>query len=76
MQRNKYGVPGIPRNSHETLSRVGMAYYEPDVNRIAFENSHTVVFVYNDDAPIGFGRAPASSTMNQIKHKEDSDCKD
>ena len=29
-----------------TLQRVGMAYYEPDVHRKAFENSHTSVFVY------------------------------
>jgi GNAT superfamily N-acetyltransferase len=40
-----------------TLQRVGMAYYEPDVHRKAFENSHTSVFVYNDDQLVGFGRA-------------------
>ena len=40
-----------------TLKRVGMAYYEPDVHRKAFENSHTSVFVYDGDRLVGFGRA-------------------
>lgn len=41
----------------ETLKCVGMAYYEPDVHRRAFESSHTTVFVYHADQLIGFGRA-------------------
>ncbi len=41
----------------ETLKSVGMAYYEPDEHRKAFEASHTTVFVYHDDRLIGFGRA-------------------
>ena len=41
----------------ETLESVGMAYYEPDVHRKAFEASHTTVFVYHADRLIGFGRA-------------------
>jgi ribosomal protein S18 acetylase RimI-like enzyme len=41
----------------ETLKRVGMAYHEPDVHKIAFEASHTTVFVYYADQLIGFGRA-------------------
>jgi GNAT superfamily N-acetyltransferase len=41
----------------ETLKGVGMAYYEPNVHRKAFEASHTTVFVYHDDRLIGFGRA-------------------
>ena len=41
----------------ETLKRVGMAYYEPDVHRKAFEASHTTVFVYQAGRLIGFGRA-------------------
>ncbi len=41
----------------ETLKCVGMAYYEPDVHRKAFEASHTTVFVYHADRLIGFGRA-------------------
>ena len=41
----------------ETLKCVGMENYEPDVNRKAFEASHTTVFVYHADRLIGFGRA-------------------
>jgi len=41
----------------ETLKRVGMAYYEPDMHRKAFEASHTTVFVYHAGQLIGFGRA-------------------
>jgi ribosomal protein S18 acetylase RimI-like enzyme len=41
----------------ETLKRVGMAYYEPDIHRKAFEASHTTVFVYHAGRLIGFGRA-------------------
>ena len=41
----------------ETLKRVGMAYYEPDVHRKAFEASHTTVFVYQAGRLIGFGRS-------------------
>ena len=40
-----------------TLQRVGMAYYEPDAHRKAFENSHTSVFVYDDEQLVGFGGA-------------------
>ena len=45
------------RTVSETLKCVGMAYYEPDVHRRAFEASHTTVFVYHADRLIGFGRA-------------------
>lgn len=41
----------------EMLKRVGMAHYEPEVHRKAFEASHTTVFVYREDRLIGFGRA-------------------
>ena len=41
----------------ETLERVGMAYYEPDVHKRAFENSQVTVFFYHSDHLIGFGRA-------------------
>ncbi|MDD2335644.1 MAG: GNAT family N-acetyltransferase [Geobacteraceae bacterium] len=41
----------------ETLKKVGMAHFEPDAHRRAFEASHTVVFVYHGDQLIGFGRA-------------------
>lgn len=39
------------------LQKVGMAYFEAQVHKKAFENSHTVVFVFDDDELIGFGRA-------------------
>jgi GNAT superfamily N-acetyltransferase len=41
----------------KTLESVGMAYYEPDVHKKAFEASHTSVFAYHADRLIGFGRA-------------------
>ena len=41
----------------DTLRHVGMAYYEPDMHRRAFEASHTTVFVYHAGRFIGFGRA-------------------
>ena len=54
----KFDCSGVDWNVvSETLRRVGMAYYEPDVHKRAFENSHTKVFVYHDDMLIGFGRA-------------------
>ena len=39
------------------LKEVGMSYFEGQVHKKAFENSHTVVFVFDDDKLIGFGRA-------------------
>lgn len=41
----------------EILKKVGMAYFEGEVHKKAFENSHTVIFVLDDDKLIGFGRA-------------------
>ncbi len=41
----------------ETLKRVGMAYFEAEIHKKAFENSHTVVFVFDNDTLVGFGRA-------------------
>jgi ribosomal protein S18 acetylase RimI-like enzyme len=41
----------------QTLERVGMAFFEPEKHRQAFEASHTTVFAYDGDALIGFGRA-------------------
>lgn len=41
----------------KTLKCVGMAYYDPDMHKRAFEASHTTVFVYHADQLIGFGRA-------------------
>jgi len=39
------------------LQEVEMAYFKGHVHKKAFENSHTVVFVFDDDKLIGFGRA-------------------
>lgn len=41
----------------ETLRRVGMSYFAPEVHRRAFEASDTVVFAYRERRLIGFGRA-------------------
>ena len=41
----------------DSLRKVGMAYYEPQVHRRAFEASHTTVFIYEESRLIGFGRA-------------------
>jgi ribosomal protein S18 acetylase RimI-like enzyme len=41
----------------EILKEVNMASYEENVHKTAFENSHTVIFVYDDEKLIGFGRA-------------------
>ena len=45
----------------EILKRVGMAYYDPDVQRTAFEASYVTVFVYHGDRLVGFGRAISDS---------------
>ena len=39
------------------LKKVGMAYFEGEIHKKAFENSHTVIFAFDDDKLIGFGRA-------------------
>lgn len=41
----------------EILKKVGMTYFDKEVHKKAFENSHTVVFVFDDNKIIGFGRA-------------------
>lgn len=41
----------------EILKTVGMAYCEGEMHKRAFENSHTVIFAFDDDKLIGFGRA-------------------
>lgn len=41
----------------EILEKVGMSYFEGEVHKKAFENSHTVAFVFDGDKLIGFGRA-------------------
>lgn len=41
----------------DTLRVVGMAYHTPEVHQRAFSKSKTVVFVFNEEQLIGFGRA-------------------
>lgn len=41
----------------ETLTSVGMASYDPIIHKKAFENSHIVIFVFDGNRMIGFGRA-------------------
>lgn len=41
----------------QALKMVGMAYFEGEIHKKTFENSHTVVFVFDGNTLIGFGRA-------------------
>ena len=41
----------------EILKTVGMSYVDSEIHKKSFENSHTVIFAFNDDKLIGFGRA-------------------
>lgn len=41
----------------QTLKIVGMASFTAEIHKKAFENSHTVVFIFDDNKLIGFGRA-------------------
>lgn len=36
---------------------VGMSYVDEEIHRKSFENSHTVIFIFDDKKLIGFGRA-------------------
>jgi len=47
----------------ETLKRVGMAYYEPDVHKKAFKNSYITVFVHSGNQMVGFGRAISDGVL-------------
>ena len=42
-----------------TLKKVGMASYSPEIHQQAFANSRVVVFVFDGDRLVGFGRALA-----------------
>ncbi|MGG7058253.1 GNAT family N-acetyltransferase [Clostridium tertium] len=47
-------------NWHEVrniLKAVGMSYVDVDIHKKSFENSYTVVFIFDDEKLIGFGRA-------------------
>lgn len=41
----------------DLLKLVGMAYHTADIHRQAFDNSAVVMFVFDEDRLIGFGRA-------------------
>jgi ribosomal protein S18 acetylase RimI-like enzyme len=41
----------------EILQRVGMAYHTPEIHKRAFNNSQVVVFVFDEENLVGFGRA-------------------
>lgn len=54
----QYDCKNIDWNCVATvLKTVGMSYYDGEVHRKAFENSYTVVFVFDNDKLVGFGRA-------------------
>ena len=63
----QYGCDGVDwKVVSETLQRVGMAHYEPDVHKQAFEASHTTVFAYCGGQLIGFGRAISDGVYQAI----------
>lgn len=39
------------------LQKVGMAYHTVEIHKRAFSNSHTVVFVFDEEKLVRFGRA-------------------
>jgi len=41
----------------DILQKVGMAYHSCEIHKRAFGNSHTVVFAFDNEALVGFGRA-------------------
>jgi GNAT superfamily N-acetyltransferase len=41
----------------DILQEVGMAYHTTEIQKRAFNNSHTVVFVFDEEKLVGFGRA-------------------
>lgn len=47
----------------QTLKRVGMGHYTPDIHQKAFEASHTTVFVWHAGQLIGFGRAISDGVL-------------
>lgn len=54
----QYNCLGVDWNYvPKILNEVGMSYFEGEIHKKAFENSHTVVFVFDDEKLIGFGRA-------------------
>jgi Acetyltransferases len=41
----------------DILQKAGMSYHPSEVHQRAFNNSHTVIFVFDEDLLVGFGRA-------------------
>lgn len=44
-------------NVVEILKKVGMSNYSSEIHKRAFDNSYSVVFVFDNEILIGFGRA-------------------
>lgn len=44
-------------NVVEILKKVGMSNYSSEIHQRAFNNSHSVVFVFDNEMLIGFGRS-------------------
>ncbi len=56
--RVEYNCENVDWNAlRETLMLVGMACFDAEKHRRAFEASYVSVFVYHDDSLVGFGRA-------------------
>ena len=41
----------------DILQKVGMGYHTSEIHKRAFNNSYTIVFVFDEDILVGFGRA-------------------
>ncbi len=50
----------------EILKLVGMANFEPEKHRRAFESSYVTVFVYLDNRLVGFGRAVSDGEYEAV----------
>lgn len=46
------------------LKTVGMSYVDINTHKISFENSYTVIFVFDENKLIGFGRAISDGVRN------------
>jgi len=57
IQRNCEGIDW--NQIRDALKQAGMGYYTPEQHQVAFQNSFAVVFAFDGDNLIGFGRAMA-----------------
>ncbi|WP_288221594.1 GNAT family N-acetyltransferase [uncultured Clostridium sp.] len=46
------------------LKTVGMSYVDVDTHKLSFENSYTVIFVFDNNKLVGFGRAISDGVRN------------